>query len=240
MTLSIEPTVAFNERSGMATSTRNHALELWGPRLPAGDPEQLARVLFRYDNPPGTVDVSGSQDAIGIALPGLARSYYDGGYWPTAIESVCDEATLRFVENALSLIPLGPREEEYRPKDNRRLTREGARALAEAAEDCWGALRGHDLARFAAAFRRSFEAQVELFPNMVTPVVRAAIDRYREAAPGLETVRCRRWRLSDPGRGGAAAERAPHPRPPRRPWRNPLNEAGGRWRCGRQSGQGVR
>ena len=75
LTVSIEPTVSFGERSGMATSTRNRRRELWGPRLPCGEPEQLARVLFAYDNPPGTVDIAGSQDSIGIVVPGLACSY---------------------------------------------------------------------------------------------------------------------------------------------------------------------
>ncbi len=64
LTISIEPTITFNERSGMATSTRNHALDLWGPKLPPGDPEKLAYILFCYDNPPGTVEVSGAQDTI--------------------------------------------------------------------------------------------------------------------------------------------------------------------------------
>src|SRR5690606_23744560 len=54
LTISLEPTASFNERSGMATSTRNKAIDLWGPRLPAGDPEKLAKILFCYDNPPGT------------------------------------------------------------------------------------------------------------------------------------------------------------------------------------------
>ena len=54
ITISIEPTVEFNNRSGMASSTRHKALDLWGPRLPQGDPEKLAKILFCYDNPPGT------------------------------------------------------------------------------------------------------------------------------------------------------------------------------------------
>ena len=54
VTISIEPTVEFNNRSGMASSTRARALDLWGPRLPQGDPEKLANILFCYDNPPGT------------------------------------------------------------------------------------------------------------------------------------------------------------------------------------------
>jgi cytidyltransferase-like protein len=37
ITISIEPTVEFNERSGMASSTRNAAIDLWGSRLPPGD-----------------------------------------------------------------------------------------------------------------------------------------------------------------------------------------------------------
>ena len=54
ITISIEPTVEFNDRSGMASSTRRAALDMWGPRLPAGNPEKLAKILFCYDNPPGT------------------------------------------------------------------------------------------------------------------------------------------------------------------------------------------
>ncbi len=74
ITISLEPTIEFNERSGMATSTRRKAIELWSPRLPAGDPEKLAKILFCYDNPPGTQEISGSQDAIGLVMPGLEQS----------------------------------------------------------------------------------------------------------------------------------------------------------------------
>ena len=44
LTVSIEPTVEFNERSGMASSTRRKAIDLWGPRLPAGNPAKLAKI----------------------------------------------------------------------------------------------------------------------------------------------------------------------------------------------------
>ena len=36
ITISLEPTVDYNDRSGMASSTRRSAIDLWGPRLPAG------------------------------------------------------------------------------------------------------------------------------------------------------------------------------------------------------------
>ncbi|MFL7869846.1 MAG: adenylyltransferase/cytidyltransferase family protein, partial [Anaerolineales bacterium] len=63
ITISLEPTLEFNERSGMASSTRRHARELWGHKIPPGNYEKLAKVLFCYDNPPGTEVISGSQDS---------------------------------------------------------------------------------------------------------------------------------------------------------------------------------
>jgi len=83
ITASLEPTIEFNERSGMATSTRKKAIELWNYHLPLEKPEKLARLLFRYDNDPGTTEVSGSQDSIGITMPGINKFWFDrGNYWP--------------------------------------------------------------------------------------------------------------------------------------------------------------
>lgn len=135
--ISLEPTIEFNERSGMATSTRRKAIDLWGPRLPAGDPEKLARLLFCYDNPPGTREVSGSQDTIGIVFPGLSKASYNGEFWPEQIESVQDEKTLQFIESSLYLIPLGPRHQGYNVLGDTHIDTRCAKALADAAEACW-------------------------------------------------------------------------------------------------------
>lgn len=194
ITLSIEPTIEFNERSGMASSTRNAAIDLWGPRLPQGDPEKLAKILFAYDNPPGTKEISGSQDAIGIVFPGLARAYYEGAYWPSHIDQVQDEAALRFVEQALYLITLGPRQGDFDVLSDTRIDRERAGALADAADAAWDAILARDLAAFGAAVRRSFEAQVAMFPKMLTPQVTRLIDQMRDQALG--------WKLSGAGGGG--------------------------------------
>jgi cytidyltransferase-like protein len=56
LTISIEPAMEFNERSGMASSTRRRAIELWQTDIPAGAPAKLAKVLFSYENPPGTTE----------------------------------------------------------------------------------------------------------------------------------------------------------------------------------------
>ncbi|MBL8154941.1 MAG: adenylyltransferase/cytidyltransferase family protein [Anaerolineae bacterium] len=194
LTISIEPTITFNERSGMATSTRNHALDLWGPKLPPGDPEKLAYILFCYDNPPGTKAVSGSQDAIGIVIPGLNRAFYEGRYWPSKIDHVGDELTLQFVEQALYLVPLNPRADGFDPLSDTRIDPNGARALSVATEACWQAILRHDLAAFGRHFRESFEAQIAMFPNMVNDAVWEIIHRCQDQALG--------WKLSGAGGGG--------------------------------------
>jgi galactokinase/mevalonate kinase-like predicted kinase len=194
ITISIEPTIEFNERSGMASSTRNAAIDLWGSRLPVNDIEKTAKMLFCYDNPPGTEEISGSQDAIGIVYPGLAKAWYEGEYWPVRIETMVDEESLHFVESALYLVTLGPRRDEYDVLANTHINRERAKALADAAEDCWQAIRDRDIRAFGSAFRRSFEAQIAMFPDMVTQQVSDLIAKYRDQALG--------WKLSGAGGGG--------------------------------------
>lgn len=194
VTISIEPTILFNDRSGMASSTRRAALELWGPRLPAGSHEKLAKVLFCYDNPPGTETISGSQDSIGIVFPGLAKANYEGQYWPESIERIQDEISLQFVESALYLVTLGPRHAGYDVLDNTRIDSAGAKALAEAAEGCWEAIKQRDVAQFGRFIRAGFEAQIAMFPNMMNDAVAALIEKYRDSALG--------WKLSGAGGGG--------------------------------------
>ncbi|WP_119065376.1 adenylyltransferase/cytidyltransferase family protein [Aggregatilinea lenta] len=194
VTISIEPTIEFNERSGMASSTRNAAIDLWGPRLPIGNPEKLAKVLFCYDNPPGTQEISGSQDAIGIVFPGLACAHYDGDYWPAHIDTMYDEDALRFVEQALYLVALGPRHAGFAVLSETCIDRDRAGALAQAAADLWGAIQARDLHAFGMGMRRGFEAQIAMFPKMVTPQVERLVEQYRDRALG--------WKLSGAGGGG--------------------------------------
>jgi galactokinase/mevalonate kinase-like predicted kinase len=194
LTISVEPTMEFNERSGMASSSRRRAIELWQTDIPVGDRAKLAKVLFAYENPPGTTEFSGSQDSIGIVFPGLNRLDYSGNYWPTKITSVHDEATLRWLENHLHLIPLGPRKSGYQVLQDTKISAPRARALAVAAENCWQAILKRDAEAFGKFFRESFEAQIAMFPGMVNGDVRATIKRCARKSLG--------WKLSGAGGGG--------------------------------------
>jgi len=194
ITISLEPTLEFNERSGMASSTRRHAQELWGPKMPQGDYEKIAKVLFCYDNPPGTKVISGSQDSIGLVYPGLAYAYYKGEYWPSRIEHRLDETLLHFVETSLYLVSLGPRFVDYDVLANATFDRQRAKALATATEGHWQAILDQDVSRFGKTMREGFDAQVAMFPNMMNDRVSALIDEYRDLALG--------WKLSGAGGGG--------------------------------------
>lgn len=194
VTISLEPTIEFNERSGMASSTRRHARELWGVKIPPGNYELLAKTLFCFDNPPGTKVISGSQDAIGLVFPGLAYAYYDGKYWPEYIIHRMDESLLGFVENSLYLVSLGPRFSDYDVLTETVFDNDHARALAIAAERHWDAILKQDIYKFGQTLREGFEAQVAMFPHMMNARVSELINEYRDQALG--------WKLSGAGGGG--------------------------------------
>ena len=192
--MSIEPTIEFNDKSGMATSSRKKAVELWQTQIPAGNREELAKLIFCIENPPGTKVVSGSQDQLGILLPGLNKLNYDNGYWPVSIESVTDDETLNFVAEHLYLIQLPQRKQDYDVLDNTNINRASAKKLAEATERCWEAIKAHDADKFGKSMTECFEAQLEMYPAMSTPDVQEAIEKYRGLACG--------WKLSGAGGGG--------------------------------------
>ena len=90
--------------------------------------------------------------------------------------------------------PKSPRDESFNVLQGTRINAPGARTLADAADDCWSALLHKDASAFGSAFRRSFEAQVAMFPNMVDDGIRATIAAHADKAHG--------WKLSGAGGGG--------------------------------------
>lgn len=195
LTISIEPDIEFNDRSGMSGSTRRKAVELWKTDVPEGDPFILARTLFCIENPPGTSYISGSQDSIGIVFPGLNRlDYASGQYWPEKITTVSDIEILGWIEEHLWFITLPPRSGDFNVLDETHVSEKGAKALAKAADDTWNAILLKDIKKFGNAFRDSFNAQVAMFPLMKSKTVSDTIEQYKESALG--------WKLAGAGGGG--------------------------------------
>lgn len=211
LTISLEPTFEVRDRCGLSTSTRKMIQKIWPVKLPKMDPEMLARLVFCFENNPEREDshISGAQDAIGICIPGLARHYYNNNFWPAKIENTTDEMTLRFLEQHLVMVPMEPRRPGCSVIEGRDLTQEKVKALAQAADSCWDAIQQRDLEAFAAAYQASFNAQIALFPAMVTPTVNGQpcpeasvqpyIDKYRQ----MEGVMA--WKMAGAGGGGYLA-----------------------------------
>lgn len=194
LTISIEPDHDFNNRSGMSSSTRKKAMEIWGYSLPDENPEKLAKILFSFENPPGKKEISGSQDSIGIVYPGLNKLNYRGKYWPESIEPYLDSAVLDWLEKQLYFLPLSPRVSGYDVLANTNINKENAKALAHAADEAWECILQKDARGFGNAFRSSFEAQLAMFPNMMNPEIEKQIEANRSQALG--------WKLSGAGGGG--------------------------------------
>ncbi|MGI6047477.1 MAG: adenylyltransferase/cytidyltransferase family protein [Petrimonas sp.] len=194
ITISVEPDYEFNNRSGMATSSRKSAIELWQTNIPEGNKEKLAHTLFCFENPPGKKYISGSQDSLGIVMPGLNRFYYENDYWPAKIDSVLDEDILNWIEERIQIVPLTPRETGFDVLANTNINTIDAKRLSEAADNCWNSLLKKKPADVGKAMTASFEAQIAMFPNMVTPEILSHLKQYKSDALG--------WKLSGAGGGG--------------------------------------
>lgn len=194
ITICIEPDYEFNDRSGMATSSRKKAIELWQTDIPEGNHEKLARTLFCFENPPGTKYVSGSQDSLGIVMPALNRYFYENDYWPSKIESIDDADILDWLEKRIWMVPLYPRIDSYNVLANTDINQEKAFNLSIAANECWEAILRKDAVTAGETIKKGFEAQIAMFPNMVNEDIFEQIKVYKNDVLG--------WKLSGAGGGG--------------------------------------
>ena len=179
----------------MATSTRKKAIELWNDNLPMENPEKLAKILFRYDNDPGTKDVSGSQDSIGITMPGINRFFYEKEkYWPSKFENISDMSVINWLEERLYMVTLWPRPADFVVLENTNISEDNVRRLADAAALAWDGLIKKDIKNFTDGFRASFDSQVRMFPKMMNDKIAKIIDNHKNKALS--------WKLSGAGGGG--------------------------------------
>jgi len=163
----IWPTMDFNDRSGLATSSRDVGIKLWGDRYPDGDYEQNARLLFGAENPPGKKYISGSQDHIGLLYPGINRLYYSGGYWPEHIESTVDKELCDWLSGVLWLVPLEPRPDGYDPLKIINLKKQLVKELGESGESCWKAILKKDVKGLGKAVKDTLLSWRKILPLTV-------------------------------------------------------------------------
>lgn len=184
----ILPSMDFNDRSGLATSSRKVGIQIWGDRYPEGNHEQSAKLLFGAENPPGTKYVSGSQDHIGLLYPGVNRLWYNGGYWPEKIESTVEKDICNWLSEVLHLIPLEPRPDGYDPLKVMHLEKTLIRELGEAGDLCWEAIINKDITKLGKALTNTLLSWEKIFPLTVPDWVMNEMEaRYLPYYPGAIT-----------------------------------------------------
>ena len=183
----IWPTIEFNGRAGMATSSRKIALELWEGKIPEGDPIRNAKLLFGAENPPGSTYISGSQDQIGLLVPGISSLYYEGKYWPSDIKTCVDPSICKWLSEVLHLIPLDPRPSGYDPIAVKHLDREFVKELGDAGNECWEYIINKDIYGLGKAMTSSFLAWRKMLPNTVPDHIMNEMAQYISNYPGAIT-----------------------------------------------------
>lgn len=186
----IEPTQVFNDRSGMATSTRKLWAKIFGTGLYESEPEKLARLLFGWENPPGKLPISGSQDAIGLTYPGINRLWYDGKYWPERVDSCLDEDTCRWLERSLRLVELYERPPGYDPLLDQRMSAENVARLGAAGTLCWESILRRDIRGLGKALTATHKAWAEILPLTTNAAIDAELDSYNDRCFGRVTSGC--------------------------------------------------
>ncbi|OQW96398.1 MAG: hypothetical protein BWK77_04925 [Verrucomicrobia bacterium A1] len=154
----------------MATGTRKVALRLWGGSIPDRDPDALVRELYAEENR-DLEDPSGSQDMVGLILPGVNRLDYDirheGGVFPRHIECNRDPAVAAWLERVIHMVPVMPRPEGYSPLDEKRLDPEWVRRLGRSGRECFDAIVACDVAALGDSMNECMRCWEALLPCTV-------------------------------------------------------------------------
>jgi hypothetical protein len=158
------------DRSGIASSTREIAGELWGGRLPKRNPALLVRELYEAENQ-GKREPSGSQDMIGLVYPGVNRLDYDfkanGGVFPSHIESLVEHRIAKWVEKVVHLLPVAPRPDGYNPLGQKNLNPKSISRLGQTGKDCFESIRSMDLIGLGASLNACMKFWEMLLPQTV-------------------------------------------------------------------------
>jgi cytidyltransferase-like protein len=163
----IWPTMDFDNRSGLATSSREVGIRLWGDRYPDGDSLENARLLFGAENPPGREYISGSQDHLGLLMPGINRLYYNGGYWPERIDSNINSDICGWLSDVIWLVKLKPRPSGYDPLKEMHLEKSYIKELGEAGDLCWESILKRDITGLGKGMTDTYLSWKKILPLTV-------------------------------------------------------------------------
>ncbi len=184
----IWPSMDFNNRSGLATSSRDFGIKIWGDRYPEGDPLENAKILFGAENPPGKEYISGSQDHLGLLMPGINRLYYNGGFWPEKIDSSIDQDICEWLSDVIHMVKLKPRPDGYNPLKEMHLSKPYIKELGDAGNRCWESILKKDINGLGKAMTDTLLSWKKMLPLTVPDEVLKEMEtKYFSNYPGAIT-----------------------------------------------------
>lgn len=184
----IWPEINFDNRSGLATSSRQVGIKLWGDKYPEGDPLENAKLLFGAENPPGKDYISGSQDHLGLLLPGINRLYYNGHYWPQRIDNETGSEICDWLSEVLWLVKLKPRPDGYDPLNVMHLEKTYVKELGEAGNLCWESILKKDIAGLGKSMKDTYLSWKRILPLTVPDdILKEMETKYFPFYPGAIT-----------------------------------------------------
>jgi hypothetical protein len=175
----------------MATSSRElWKGELWDKQVFLEKPAELARLLFGYENPPGSQYISGSQDHIGLVFPGINRLYYTGKHWPEKVDSVTSDEICVWLESVLVLVEISARPDNYDPLLQQNLSKNEISLLGKSGDDAWDAILGKDAKKLGESVSLSHKMWKEILPLTWTAEVENYVAKYKSECYGMITSGC--------------------------------------------------
>ena len=190
VTIQIKPDDNFIKRGGLATSTRETWKNLIKFNPKAKNSSELAKLLFRYENPPGKKYISGSQDAIGLTHPGINKLDFDCSFWPNKIETCLDEDICRWLEKHLLLVPIGERPNRYDPLMEQNINRQSVQKLSMAGMNCYNSILRKDLNGLGKSLTDTHDAWREILPLTTNKEIDNILNSYNNYCTGRTTSGC--------------------------------------------------
>jgi len=197
--VSLQPTVRFMDRSGMATGTRAAAQALWGDTFPADrSAASLVRELYAVENT-DKAEPSGSQDMCGLIYPGVSRLDYDasidGGWFPAHVESTTDPAVAAWLERVIHLVPVGQRPIGYGPLGVQHLDPGWIARLGASGRACYDAIVAMDVHALGESLNACSRAWDAILPQVyehptISMDLRGLLAAYAADYPGAMYSGC--------------------------------------------------
>jgi cytidyltransferase-like protein len=185
----LEP-LELDERSGMASSTRETIKRVFGNALPRDKTEEeIAKIIFACENPPGRQYVSGAVDALGLVSCGLSKFNFEGEYWPASIDRIHDESVMQWFENHVQIVQTRPRPIDYNVfSGGEDYAEPKVKRLAAAGEATWAAIRQMDAKELGACVNETSDACKAMISGYISDEVLPILSAMREQHLGVKLL----------------------------------------------------